>query len=220
MELATTSASASQSTAARAAVFAASSLGAGACIGIAAMTYLRLGGLEGCVLFAFGLMAVVFFDLRLFTGRSQFAWGRPDPADPRALGYGALAAMLLLNIAGCAAMTLIADSAAWAIDPSTIVMKRLNDGALLSGLRAIPCGFIMTLAVRSAKAGTWWPLLFGVPTFILCGFPHCVADVFYYAAAPAPLIDMPARMTMVYLSTVVGNYLGCNIYRAFKTSAL
>lgn len=199
-----------------AATFAASSLCAGACIGIAAMTYLRLGGLEGCVLFALGLMAVVFFDLRLFTGRSQFAWGRPDPADPRALGYGALAAMLFFNIIGCAAMTLIADRSGWAIDPGTIVMKRFNDGALLSGLRAIPCGFIMTLAVRSAKASVWWPLLFGVPTFIICGFPHCVADVFYYAAAPQPIFDMPLHMTVVYLATVAGNYIGCNIYRAFS----
>lgn len=203
----------------RALVFAATSLGAGACIGIAAMTYLRLGGLEGCVMFAFGLMAVVFFDLRLFTGRSQFAWGRPDPADPRALGYGALAAMLVFNIIGCGTMTLIADSGSWAVDPAAIVLKRCNDGALMSGLRAIPCGFIMTLAVRAAKGGTWWPLLFGVPTFILCGFPHCVADVFYYAAAPAPFVELPVHMTVVYLSTVVGNYLGCNIYRAFTPSA-
>lgn len=201
-----------------AAVFAASSTAAGACIGIAAMTYLRLGGLQGCIMFAFGLMAVVFFNLHLFTGRSQYAWGRAEADNPQSIGYGTLGAMLAFNILGCAAMTFLADRTGWTIDPADIVLKRCNDGILLCGLRAIPCGFIMTLAVRGARAGNWWPLLFGVPVFIICGFPHCVADVFYYAAAPQILADFPVRMAMVYMATVVGNYLGCNIYRAFKNN--
>lgn len=202
----------------RAAVFAASSTAAGACIGIAAMTYLRLGGLQGCIMFAFGLMAVVFFNLHLFTGRSQYAWGRAQAANPQSISYGTLAAMLVFNIIGCALMSLLADRAGWTLNPADIVLKRCNDGIVLNGLRAIPCGFIMTLAVRGARAGNWWPLLFGVPVFIVCGFPHCVADVFYYAAAPQMLVAFPARMGLVYVATVAGNYLGCNIYRAFKNN--
>lgn len=195
--------------------FAASGLAAGACIGIAAMSYLRTGALAGCVLFAFGLMAVVFFDLKLFTGKSQYAWGRRNPADPASLDYGRLAAILLLNIIGCAAMTLLNSGADPAIEPGAIVDRRFADGALLSGIKAIPCGFIMTLAVRSAKGGIWWPLLFGVPTFIVCGFPHCIADVFYYASDPVYFVEAPAQALTLYFSTVIGNYFGCNIYRAF-----
>lgn len=203
-------------TPAAAATFVASGLAAGACIGIAATAYLRLGGLQGCVLFAFGLMAVVFFGLNLFTGKSQFAWGRADASDADAVDYATLGAMLVLNIAGCAVMALLSARSQWAVDPGSIVLTRFNDGILLSALKAIPCGFIMTLAVRSARTGLWWPLLFGVPTFIVCGFPHCVADIFYYVSAPALFVEQPLRMFLLYGGTVVGNYLGCNLYRSFK----
>lgn len=204
--------------------FAVSALAAGACIGVAAMVYLNLGGLPGCVMFAFGLMTVVYFNLDLFTGRSQFVWGRRKPGRADSMSYGRLAAILLLNIVGCAAVVFISDTRNFAVDPSAIVYKRLADGIFISGLRAVPCGFIMTLSVRAAKGGLWWPLLFGVPTFIICSFPHCIADVFYYTMAMPEIITTatPAQagtLLAVYLSTVVGNYLGCNIYRAFPQTA-
>ena len=75
----------------------------------------------------------------------------------------------------------------------------------------------MTLSVRSARSGLWWPLIFGVPSFIICSFPHCVADIFYYAAcAPSLSASDWVALAGVYLATVVGNYLGCNIYRSFS----
>ena len=90
--------------------FIASSLIAGVCIGIAAMTYLLLGGLIGSIMFAFGLMAVVWHDLKLFTGKAQFAWGKQDKRMPRySYNYGQIVAMLglklteiLLPLPGCA----------------------------------------------------------------------------------------------------------------------
>lgn len=195
--------------------FCASSFTAGACIGIAAMAYLRLGGLQGSVLFAIGLMAVVYFDLKLFTGKSQFVWGRRRREDPNSLGYDSLLLMLIFNIVGCAVMSFLNSGAPLAVDPSGIVERRLIDGPLLCGIKAIPCGFIMTLSVRSAKGGNWWPLIFGVPTFIVCGFPHCIADVFYYASSPWLLLMAPLDCLFVYLPCVLGNYIGCNFYRSF-----
>lgn len=179
------------------------------------MEYLRVGGLAGSIIFAFGLMAVVFFDLKLFTGKSQFVWGKAKAAGNNNLSHAQLAAILALNIAGCAIMTLLDDPSARTLQPSGIVEARLHWGAAMCGLRAIPCGFIMTLSVRAAKAGLWWPLLFGVPVFIICGFPHCVADVYYYAASPQILAARPMRVLTVYAACVIGNYLGCNIYRSF-----
>lgn len=197
--------------------FAASSLTAGACIGIAAMVYLQLGGLLGSVMFAFGLLTVVYFRLNLFTGKSQYVWpGSRSEISPR-LSALRLIAMLLLNIAGCALMACLAgDNTAMSVDPGAIIGKRLADGPLMDGLRAIPCGFIMTLSVRAAGKGNFLPLLFGVPTFIICSFPHCIADVFYYTTCPAGMLTAdPCGALAAYLSTVVGNYLGCNIYRSF-----
>ena len=43
---------------------------------------------------------------------------------------------------------------------------------------AIGCGFIVTTSVQFARQEKWLPLLLGIPLFILCGVPHCIADAF------------------------------------------
>ena len=195
----------------------ASSLIAGACIAIAAMTYLHLGGLIGSIMFAFGLMAVVWHDLKLFTGKAQFAWGKQDKRMPRySYNYGQIAAMLGLNIVGCWLVSFLVGGMTFEISPDTIVANRISDGVLMNGLRAIPCGFIMTLSVKSFKKGVVWPLIFGIPTFIVCAFPHCIAEVFYYTTCNTDLLlNNIWRLLSIYAVTVIGNYLGCNLYRSF-----
>ncbi len=197
--------------------FVASALIAGACIGIAAMSYLLLGGLIGAIMFAFGLMAVVYHNLQLFTGKAQFAWGKRKEAMPRySYNYGQLLAILGLNIVGCWMVSFLVGGMLFEISPDTIVINRLSDGILMNGLRAIPCGFIMTLSVKSFKKGVVWPLIFGIPTFIICAFPHCIADVFYYSTCNVSLLtDNAWALLCIYGVTVIGNYLGCNLYRSF-----
>ena len=45
-----------------------SSVLAGICIGIAGFGFLALGGVVGAVMFAFGLITVVCYKLKLYTG--------------------------------------------------------------------------------------------------------------------------------------------------------
>lgn len=177
---------------------------AGACIGIAATTYLTLGGLPGQVMFAFGLMTVVMFGFALFTGRSGFTTGK---------AIWTLIPMLMLNIIGCALVAYTTGNDALIEASEAIVAKRFATGWLKCGVLAIGCGFIMTAAVYGKKVkDTWLPLIFGVPTFIICGFPHCVADVYYYTLY---LFNNGCSCTLLgcYLASVVGNYIGCNLYR-------
>ena len=54
---------------------------AGICISFGGTIYLRVGGVAGAVLFAFGLIAVITSGLNLFTGKSQFVWGRGGATD-------------------------------------------------------------------------------------------------------------------------------------------
>ena len=56
------------------------------------------------------------------------------------------------------------------------------------------------------------PLILGVPVFILCGFAHSIADAFYFLVSPADQVLQPAVL-VVYLSEVLGNFVGCNLYR-------
>ena len=95
-----------------------------------------------------------------------------------------------------------------------ILEGRLAMGALRGGVLSIGCGFIMTTAVTFARQDKMLPLIFGVPLFIVCGFPHCVADGFYYLCVPlAYIVDHWQEVLLFYVSIVAGNFIGCNLYR-------
>lgn len=180
---------------------AGSAILAGASIGIAATVYLKVSGLPGAFLFGFGLMAVITLGFNLFTGKAQYVFGRK--------GSLWLAMMLVYNLIGTYIVALLTDTPALSEASQAILDIRTSQGWLKCGLLAIPCGFIMTTAVRGALGGNWWPLILGVPTFILCGFPHCIADSFYVWCAPDPL----EFISQCYIPAVAGNYIGCNLYR-------
>ena len=189
--------------------FLAGGLMAGGAIGIAATIYLKVGGTLGAIMFAFGLIVVVAVKLPLFTGQAQHVW-RTKLSD-----YSMLLLMLLLNIAGCFIISALTCDDALTAASEKIIQTRLSKGPLMCGVLAIPCGFIMTAAVRGAgMKGNWLPLLFGVPAFIICGFPHCVADSFYYVSCSRAMVDMYGwQLLAAYLPTVAGNFIGCNLYR-------
>ena len=100
-----------------------------------------------------------------------------------------------------------------------ILEGRLAMGALRGGVLSIGCGFIMTTAVTFARQDKMLPLIFGVPLFIVCGFPHCVADGFYYLCVPlAYIADHWQEVLLFYVSIVAGNFIGCNLYRFLSPS--
>jgi formate/nitrite transporter FocA (FNT family) len=70
----------------------------------------------------------------------------------------------------------------------------------------------MTTAVEFARKGKMLPLVLGVPVFILCGFAHSIADAFYFLVSPAEQV-LNGSVLAVYLSEVLGNFVGCNLYR-------
>ena len=182
-----------------------SAIVAGICIGIAGFGNLAIGGIAGPVVFAFGLCTVVCYKVKLFTGTAGFI------QSPEELGN--LLLILSGNILGCLLVGLLARLSSLPIQENAgnILQGRLSTGILPCGALAIGCGFIMTAAVRFARQGTWWPLLFGVPLFIFCGFPHSIADAFYYLAAPVSLLSW--KVLGLYAAIVAGNFVGCNLTR-------
>ena len=122
---------------------------------------LRVGGVAGAVLFAFGLTTVVYYGLKLYTGTAGFIRIKGD--------WTMLCLVLLGNIIGCLLSAwLIAYAQPDCIEPaSKILAGRLAKGPLACFLLAIGCGFIMTTAVEFARKGKMLPLLLGVPVFIL-----------------------------------------------------
>ena len=191
-----------------------SSIFAGICIGTAGFGFLAsgiqaetYGSLVGAVLFSLGLLAVVGYKLKLYTGTAGFI---------RKNEVGQLFLILLGNIIGCLCLALLARVSPMDIQGAAlnILELRLRTGALRCGLLGIGCGFLMTTAVTFARQDRYRPLLFGVPLFIVCGFTHCVADAFYYLCVPVAFMKAHALEILgVYACIVIGNLIGCNLYR-------
>ncbi|MBO4724502.1 MAG: formate/nitrite transporter family protein [Bacteroidaceae bacterium] len=184
-----------------------SSILAGICIGIAGFGFLALGGVVGAVMFAFGLITVVCYKLKLYTGTAGFIEKGQ---------VGDLLLILLGNIIGCLLVSLLARVSPMPLQEAAqkILAGRLAIGPVKAGLLAIGCGFLMTTAVTFARRNQWLPLLFAVPMFILCGFPHCIADAFYYLTVPFSFIkENIGSVLLLYVCLVIGNFIGCNLYR-------
>lgn len=183
---------------------------AGICISLGGTVYLCVGGLAGAVLFSFGLLTVVHFKYKLYTGTAGFIDVKSGKE------WLMLLDVIAGNIAGCAIVAVLVHYAmpACVCAAENVLTARISKGILPCGALGIGCGFVMTSSVKFAREGKFLPLLFGVPLFILCGFTHCIADAFYYLAAPADiLIDNIGTVLPMYLSIVTGNFIGCNLSR-------
>ena len=165
------------------------------------------GQLFGAILFSFGLITVVAYKLALYTGTAGFI---------RKNEVGNLFVILGGNIIGCIVMGLLSRLSPLDMQDAAqnVLSVRLERGPLRCGLLGIPCGFMMTTAVTFARKQHYIPLLLAVPLFIVCGFTHCIADAFYYSCVPFEFIKDHALQTLfVYISIVLGNLVGCNLYR-------
>ena len=189
------------------------SLFAGVLIAIAGWGFLA-NPVLGMFLFCVGLIAVVKYQTRLYTGTAGFLSSWRD--------LPSLLLILLGNIAGCLAVASVALVSPLPLGEAAIkvISSRLAVGWWGTGLLAIGCGLLMSLAVDFARKNRdfsdWLPLLFAVPAFILCGFPHCVADAFYCCVYLFSASDIPWLSLAAYYGVIVlGNFIGCNIYRLF-----
>jgi len=175
---------------------------AGISIGLGGAIFLKLGGIIGAIMFAFGLLIVVHFKLPLYTGTAGFIEVNKFQE------WLNMFIILIGNIIGCFLLSLLNIKG---IDGSQIIQSRI-DGGLLNGLlMGIGCGLIMTLIVKGGRDKNLLLILFGIPLFILLGFYHSIADAFYFAVSNMNLEYLP-----IYFIIVLGNFIGCNIPRILK----
>ena len=185
---------------------------AGVCISLGGMVFLKVGGVAGAALFSFGLITVICYKLKLYTGVSGFVRSKQDFAE--------LPLVIVGNIVGCFGVACCAREAAPDVIPTaqSFLEARLDKSLLQVGLLAMGCGFVMTTVVTFARKGQWLPLLFGIPLFILCGFYHSIADAFYITTA-CGVSDYTWPVASLYVMELLGNFVGCNLYRFFRKLA-
>lgn len=189
------------------------SICAGLLIGCGGFAYTMTGGVVGAFLFAFGLFGVLYGKWALYTGYAgSYAWRE-------AKDWGQLFYILAGNWVGVMLFALLASISSEAVveQYSAIAQKVVEDRVSSEWwqvlVRAIGTGFIMEIAVRYGRENKWMTVLLGVPVFILCGLPHCVADIYYYGIDWLTADGCPLSYIVPWLSAIAGNLIGCNVPR-------
>ncbi len=174
----------------------------------------------GAFLFAVGLTSILLCGLNLYTGMAGYI------LDNKPIYLLKLVIVWVGNFLGTIAAGLLmrASRAGAVIDANAnaLVAPKLNDSFLSLVILGLFCGILMYVGVDCFKkhfaekrdfAGVFVPILC-VAVFILAGFEHVVADMYYFAAAGKVIEGLPAT-----LAVTLGNTLGCILIPAFKKLA-
>lgn len=161
----------------------------------------------GASLFSIGLFGVLIYNLNLYTGKIGYLITNFN------LKYiKELLITLVGNFIGACSVgfilryTRIYDKI---YEKSLILANaKLNDNLLSIFILSIFCGLLMYFAVNGFKKqtdfGKYLVVYLGVAVFILCGFEHCIANMYYFSVA-----DIWSLKTLGYTGIMVlGNSVG------------
>lgn len=161
----------------------------------------------GASLFSIGLFGVLIYNLNLYTGKIGYLITNFN------LKYvKELAITIIGNFIGACSVgfilryTRIYDKI---YEKSLILANaKLNDNILSIFILSIFCGLLMYFAVNGFKKqtdfGKYLVVYLGVVVFILCGFEHCIANMYYFSVA-----DIWSLKTLGYTGIMVlGNSIG------------
>lgn len=189
-----------------------SSILAGMCIGIGGCVYLGTWACVGdelkwvgAILFTIGLFTVFTFGFDLYTGKVGYLVDNK----PSYLGY--LLVIFVGNFIGCAILGYMMPDSAIALD----VQAKMVDTKLVADpdylrifFKGVLCGILMFIAADHYKTKKSYLAAFVcVPVFILSGFEHCIADMFYFCCAGAYSLDAAVFIIVVALGNAVGGIL-------------
>lgn len=185
-----------------------SGLLAGVCIALGGTALLSLEDrVLGALFFTVGLFTICTFGFHLFTGKVCYVFQRS-----RAYALD-LPVIWLGNLAGTALVALAERCTrigpALAAKAARLCGTKLEDGPLSLFLLALGCNLLIYIAVEGYGSGggelkMHLSLFFGVAVFILCGFEHCVANMYYFSMA-----GMWSGKALVYLLVMtLGNAVG------------
>lgn len=189
-------------------------VGAGIAISIGGTIFLSVDNkIIGALLFTVGLYAIVLNGLYLYTGKIGYLVGQEDKKE-----YGIL---LLLTWLGNLAGTAVGALAILCSRINDIRQKaygicqiKLDDTPVSIFLLAVFCGLLMYIAVDGFREkGNPIILFLCVSVFILCGFEHCIANMFYFSLA-----GLWSIKTVIYLLIMtIGNSIGGMIIPFIKS---
>ena len=174
----------------------------------------------GAFLFTLGLTAILVFKVDLFTGKCGYLVTQKNKKEY--LKY--LAVVWIGNLLGCACIAAVVGQTLTAntflSNYQDKVFTLIEHKGIGTVATSILCGMLMYIAVDGYKRCEKDRQLTGcvcyilsVMVFILCGFEHCIADMFYFILAGSFHWS-----TLVFLVCVtLGNLIGGSIIHLLIT---
>lgn len=163
----------------------------------------------GASLFAVGLLSVCTLGLNLYTGRVCYALDNPPSYLLECLLIwvgnlvGAVGTGLLVH---CTRLTGVMEKG------MELSQGKLNDGILSIFILAMFCNMLIYLAVENYKnnpheIGKYVAIYFGVVVFIMAGFEHCVANMFYFTVGGQWSLKTVGYILVMTAGNTVGGLL-------------
>lgn len=181
---------------------------AGVSIALGGTAYLSLENkVVGALFFTVGLFVICIFRLHLFTGKVCYVFDNP-PAYALDLIF-----IWLGNLAGTGlaalALRLTRVGPALAEKAAGLCQTKLSDGLGSIFILAVFCNVMIYIAVEGFNRaphdlGRYLALFLGVAVFILCGFEHCVANMYYFSMAGAWSGKALCYLAVMTLGNAVG----------------
>jgi len=185
-----------------------SAVAAGVVISIGGAVFLSLDNkIAGALFFSVGLFTICTFGFHLFTGKLCYLFD-----NDRAYALS-LPVIWLGNLCGCllssGLLQLTRSGAGFMAAAQKVCAPKLNDTLLSLFILGVFCNILIYIAVNGFKEipheiGKYLALFLGVTVFILAGFEHCVADMFYFTAAGVWSADTAVRLLVI----TAGNFAG------------
>ena len=175
------------------------SLAAGVVIGLGATAYLCSPNyIIGTILFTIGLFTVIYKKYELFTGQLFVE-----------KNFFKLMFILFGNTVGTISMALLIRftkiyTTEFANKVNLILESKVNDHPISLVSLSICCGMLMYLAITNyQKSNKSLSVILPIMAFIICGFEHSVANMYYFGFGG---FDLNTVIIVVF-----GNYIGGNL---------
>lgn len=175
---------------------------AGFAIGIGGIIYLSVDNkVLASLFFSFGLSTIVTQGFNLYTGKIGFVKEWREMPDMMLILAG--------NFMGTFIAAMLAKAANLGIDSTQMVHNKLDNSLIHVFLLSVFCGVMMYLAIDNYnKSKNIVFVIAAVMIFILSGFEHSIANMFYFEIANAYSL----KSLLYILVMAVGNGVGAKIF--------
>lgn len=182
---------------------------AGFMIGIGGIVYLAVDNkIAGSMLFSFGLLTIVTQGFYLYTGKIGFVKAWSELLD--------MAVVVTGNFAGTFIAAATAKLAHVNISSLELAERKLDNSMGSVFFLSVLCGVMMYLAIDNYnKSKNIVFIIAPVMIFILSGFEHSVANMFYFHLAG----EYGLKMWAWLLVMIIGNGVGAKLFDFIKMSA-